>query len=119
MGLTEGLLIVLVIAAILACALLGYALVEAIRTLRSARELCDDLARTVPPLVEKADVTIEALGVQLLRVDGIVTNLETTIDRVSHTTEVVQEAVNAPAVAVNAASERIREAWSRRKRARG
>lgn len=119
MGLTEGLVIVLVIVAIAACGLLIFTLVEAVKTLRSARTLCDDLTRTVPPLVEKADVAVDAFSAQLLRLDTIVSGLEVTMERVGQATEAVQDAVNAPAAAVNAAGERIREAWSRRKRARG
>ncbi len=118
MGLTEGLVLALVIAALVACGVLVYALLEAVKTLRAVRSLSEDLGRTLPPLVEKADVAVEAFNAELLRVDTIVTGLEDTIERVAHASEVVQEAVNAPAAAVNAAGERIREAWNRRKRSK-
>ncbi len=119
MGLTEGLVVVLIVVAIVAGGVLIYALVEAIRTFRSVRALSDDLLRTLPPLVEKTDVAVEAFSAELLRIDTIVTGLEGAIERVSHTAEVVQEAVHTPAAVVNAAGERIREAWSRAKRSRG
>ena len=118
MDVPQGLVIALVIAALVTCGVMIFALVEAVRTLRSARKLFDDLGETVPPLVEKGDVVLDALGAEILRVDTIVDEIEQFTVKVSHTAAVVQDAVNAPANAVNVAGERIRGAWKRAKRFR-
>jgi uncharacterized protein YoxC len=115
---SDGLVIALIVAALVLCGFAVYALVEAVRTLRSVRALSDDLARSLPSLIEKADVTVDALNAELLRVDSILSDFEDVSSRVGHTVTVVQDAVNVPANAVSAASERIREAWHRARRSR-
>ncbi len=110
---SQGLGIVLIIAAIAACCVAIYALVELVKTLRSVRSLSDELGRTLPPVIEKADAATDALNAELVRVDGIVSQFEDVADRVIHTASVVQEAAQVPATAMYAASERIREIWRR------
>ncbi|MFU8891508.1 MAG: hypothetical protein ACNA76_07630 [Anaerosomatales bacterium] len=115
---SEGLLIALIVAALIVCGFVVFALVELVRTLRSVRTLADELTRSVPPLIEKADVTVDALNVELLRVDTIIGEVEVLSSKVGHTVNVVQDAVNLPATAVGTAGERIRTAWHRAKRHR-
>jgi uncharacterized protein YoxC len=115
---SEGLVIALIVAALIVCGLAVLALVELVKTLRSARSLTDELNRSVPPLIEKADAAVEVLSLELLRVDTIIGEVEELSARVSHTVGVVQETVNMPANAVNAAGERIRGAWHKARRAR-
>jgi len=113
---SEGLLIALIVAALIVCGFVVFALVELVRTLRSVRTLADELTGSVPPLIAKADVTVDALNVELLRVDTIIGEVEVLSSKVGHTVNVVQDAVNLPATAVGTAGERIRTAWHRVKR---
>jgi hypothetical protein len=59
---------------VLAIVLVGagiYAVVVAVKTLRQTQQTMADLRGRLLPLLEKADVTIDALNAELLRVDGI------------------------------------------------
>ncbi len=112
------LVIVLVAAGIVTCGVLVYALVEAVSTLRSVRRLADDLDGRLIPLMDKLDVTVDAVNAELLRIDGIVTRFEEVTDRVSSTTNAVHDVVNAPMEAVNAVGSRVRQAWVAARRAR-
>lgn len=116
-GVLEGLIIVLVVAGIAVCGLLALALIEAVKTLRSARALSDDMAERLPPLIEKVDVTVDALNAELLRVDAIIGDFEQVTSRVSSTVSTVQDVVSGPANAVSSAGERIRHAWKRARHA--
>jgi ABC-type transporter Mla subunit MlaD len=95
-----------------------FALVENVKTMRVARTFFEETSANLQPLIEKADVTIDAVNAELLRVDGIVTTLEDVSDRVSDTTSVVHTAVNAPAEVANVMGVRLREAWRAARRAR-
>jgi hypothetical protein len=59
-------------------------------------------------LIEKADAAVDAVSLELLRVDTIIGDVEELSARVEHTVDVVQDTVSAPVNAVNAAGERIR-----------
>lgn len=107
------LLIVLIVAAIAVCAVAVFALVELVPTLRSARRFFDDVESRLVPLLEKADVTVDALNAELMRVDNIVTSLEEVSDTVSTATTAVREAAHAPSAALNALGTRLRQ-WTRK-----
>lgn len=108
----------LMVAALIVCGFAVFALVELVRTLRSVRALSDDLSSSLPRLIAKADITVDALNAEPLRVDGIIGDVEELSSRVGHTVTLVQDAVNVPANAVSAASERIREVWHKARRSR-
>ncbi len=115
----EGaLLSALLVAAIAACLVAIFALVETVRTLRSARTLIDDVDLKLIPLIEKADVTVDALNAELMRVDGIVTRFEEVSDHVGTTTRAVQGVVNAPVEVIAEAGSRLRRWLRARERAR-
>jgi uncharacterized protein YoxC len=118
MEVSEGLVIALILAALAVCGIAVFALVEAVKTLRSVRSLTDELNRSVPPLIEKADAAVDVLSLELLRADTIIGEVEELSARVGHTVNVVQDTVNVPVNAVNAAGERIRGAWLKVKRSR-
>lgn len=107
---------VLVVAAICVCGIGVWALVEVIKTSRSARVLFDDLDQRAIPLLEKADITIDAVNAELLRIDEIVSRVGDVSERVAATSSVVQGAVNAPLEAVNLVGGRLRR-WMRVTRA--
>ena len=115
MSATTALLAVLLVLASALCGVAIWALTESVKTARSARQLADDLDTRLVPLLDKADVTVDAMNAELLRIDLIVTRVEEVTDRVSDTSRAVQEVANAPAEMVNEFAERVRRAWKTRK----
>jgi len=111
------LLIVLLVAASAACGFVIWAVIELVATLRSTRKLADDLDASLMPLLEKTDVTVDSINIELLRIDEIVTRVEEVTDRVSATSRTVQEVANAPAEIVNEIAVRVRSAFKSRKHA--
>lgn len=96
------------------CAVGIWALIEAARASRSARVLADDMDARMVPLLDKADVTVDALNAELLRIDSIVTTVEEITDRVDNTSRTVQDVANAPAEIVTDIADRVRRAWKNR-----
>lgn len=94
------LVIVLIVAAIAVCGVAVFALVELISTLRSTRVLADDLDSRLVPLLDKADVTVDAINAELLRVDAIVTSMEEVSETVTSATNAVRGAAQAPSAAL-------------------
>ena len=76
MATSSILLAVQIALATILCAVGVWALVEVARTSRSVRALADDVGVRAVPLLDKADVTIDALNAELLRVDAIVSNIK-------------------------------------------
>lgn len=109
------LLMVLLGAATALCAVAVWGIVEVVKTARSIRVLADDLGARAIPFIEKADVTLDAINVELLRIDEIVTRVEEVTDRVSSTSRTVQEVANAPAEIVSDLAQRVRHAWRARR----
>lgn len=110
------LVIVLLAVGIAGVGFLVWALIETARTLRSVRTLSDDVRSRLVPLLDKVDVTIDAVNMELLRVDAIVTRVEEVTDRVSNTSRTVQEVANAPVEIVTGIADKVRTAWRGRKR---
>jgi len=79
-----------------------YAVVLMIRTLGEARVFIAETRQRLEPLLEKADVTVDAVNAELLRLDGIVTQVEEVSGQVSSTTKVASEFIRSP---VNKAAE--------------
>jgi TolA-binding protein len=110
-GILLGVLLVL---ASVACAVGIWALLEGAKTARSTRTLAEDLDARVVPLLDKADITIDALNAELLRVDNIVSRIEEVTERVESTSRTVQGVANAPGEIVTDIADRVRRAWKRR-----
>ena len=117
MDTASALQIVLIVAAIAVCGFVIWAVFELVATFRSARKLVDDLDASLIPILGKADVTVDALNIELLRIDEIVTRVEEVTDRVNSTSRTVQEVANAPAEIVNEIAVRVRKAFKTRKHA--
>lgn len=109
------LLIVLLVAATAVCGFVIWAALELVGTARSMRKLTDDLDASLVPLLEKADVTIDTINIELLRIDEIVTRVEEVTDRVSSTSRTVQDVANAPAEIVSDIADRLRKAFKSRR----
>jgi len=111
------LLSVLIVVAVALCGVAIWALLEAVKTAKSVRALSDDLDAHIVPFMEKADVTVDALNIELLRVDAIVTRFEEISDAVESTSRTVQDVANAPVEIVTDFADRIRRAWKTRRHA--
>jgi len=112
----EPLLVVLLVAASVLCGIAMWALVELGKTARSIRRLSDDTQVRLVPLLDKTDVTVDAVNAELLRIDAIITQFEQAGARVSHASGTISEIVNAPAEIVNDVAGRVRRAWKDRRR---
>lgn len=98
---TSALTTILLVAAIAVCIAGVWAALRLAAAADSVRRLSDDLETQLPPLLEKADVTVDALNAELLRLDMIVTQVEDVSDRVSSASSAVHAIVNAPYEVVN------------------
>ncbi len=111
--------ILLAVVLVAAVALIGvaiWALRDAVATSRSVRRTSEEVRDRLVPLLDKADVTVDAVNVELLRIDGIITQFEDTSSRVSHASSTISDIVNAPVGLVSEAAQRVRQAWKDRKR---
>ena len=77
-----------------------WAFVRMVRAADSLGALAEELRHELPPLVEKAGVTLDSMNQELSKVDGIVTQIEEVSDRVEATTRTAEEMLSAPAAAV-------------------
>jgi hypothetical protein len=89
-----------------------WALVVVVGTARSTRRLVEMLDCKVPPLIDHANSTLDAVNVEMARVDEIVTQLEEVSDKVSSTTRAASEIVNAPVAAVAGLGDGLRRFFS-------
>ncbi|MBA4370267.1 MAG: hypothetical protein C0418_01660 [Coriobacteriaceae bacterium] len=119
MDVTSVLVIVLVLAATAACVAVVWGVVEAIRASREARTFVARLDARLMPLLDKAEITVDALNAELLRVDGIVTRFEDASERVSTTARAAEAAVSAPIGLVAEAGSALGRIFSSLGRRRG
>ena len=115
---TSALTVTLLLGAIVLCAVGIWALVRVGLASKSLQTLAEDLEERLVPLAEKADVTVDAMNAELLRVDMIVTQVEEVSERVSSASNAVATIVNVPGAAVNEFSDRLRKAIISAKKAR-
>lgn len=113
MGTNGILLTVLLVAASALCVVGVWSVLEAGRASRSLKTLSEEMNSRLVPLLEKADVTVDALNAELLRVDAIVSRIEGIADRIENTSRTVQGVANAPAEIVTDIADRVRRAWKR------
>lgn len=109
-------LVALLAAACVVCGFAVWALREAVSTLRAVRELTDETRERLGPLLDKADVTIDAVNVELLRIDTIIGRFEDASEKVSTASGTISGIVHAPAGIVNDVALRVRKAWKDRGR---
>lgn len=72
-----------------------YAGITLVRTLRDAQATLAEFRERGIPLIEKADVSLDAINAELLRVDGIVTDIEDVSGAVSSATDIIRTPVDA------------------------
>lgn len=101
----DVLLIVLVVVGIATGCVATWVMVRVDRAMSEARTLVKHLDERLIPLIEKVDVTVDAVNAELLRVDGIVSQFEEASDKVSNTARAAQDAVGVPMRVVAGAGE--------------
>lgn len=89
-----------------------YGVFALVSTLRSARALLDDLDARIPSLIEDANTTVQALNLELMRIDDIVGRLQEVTDTVGETTHAAREAVHVPLAKVAEYVERVRRMFA-------
>lgn len=85
-----------------------WALVEVIATARSTRRLTEDLGRTLPQLIDRADSTLDAINAEISKVDAVVSQFEEASENVVATTRAASDIAGAPAAAVAGIADRAR-----------
>ncbi len=116
MDVAQVMLVVLLAAACVVCGVVVWALREAVLTLRSVRSLSEDSRERLIPLLDKADVTVDAINMELLRIDALISRFEEASDKVTSASGTIHDIVAAPAGIVNDMALRVRQAWKDRAR---
>lgn len=93
--------IVLLVVAILLCAMAGWALWVAVGLMHSLKSGFEDIRSRLVPMLDKADITLDSINAELLRIDAVVSRFESVSEKVASTTHAVQEVVNAPMEALS------------------
>lgn len=97
MDTSEALGIALTVAALALTFLALYALVVVIKAVREIQIAVEDVRVRLVPLLEKADVTVDAANAELLRLDAIVTQAEEVGEAVSSASDFIRSPVNTAA----------------------
>lgn len=108
--------IALPIAALVALGVAIWAMIELARASRSLRRLTEETQEKLIPLLDKADVTIDAANAELWRIDGAITRFEEASVRVSAASGTLSEIVQHPGEVVSGVADRVRRAWKDRRR---
>lgn len=100
MDVADALGIVLTVITIVLVAAGLYALRVLLRAIKSLLAAVEDVRSRLVPLLDKADVTVDALNAELLRVDAIVTQAEEVGDAVSTASGIIRSPINSVASGV-------------------
>lgn len=88
-----------IVAILLALAAL-YAIWVIITTVRDLLEAVEEVRARVVPLLEKEDLTLDAVNAELLRVDAIVSQAEEVTDAVSTASGFIRSPINSAALGI-------------------
>jgi len=114
-GTVEVMQVVLLAVATVVCVAMVLVLREAAITMRSLKQFAEETRERLNPVLEKADVTVDALNAELLRVDAIITRFDDASQRVSSASGTISDIVNAPTDLVSNVALRVRRAWKSRR----
>lgn len=101
---------------LVALAVAIWAFIEFGRASKAVRRLSDDTSERLLPLLDKADIAIDAANAELLRIDAAITRFEDASVRVSAASGTLTEIVQHPAEVVSGVADRVRKAWKERRR---
>jgi uncharacterized protein YoxC len=88
------------------------ALAELRRTMELAQRTLRELDERVPPLLEKADATLDSLQREVARADVIVESIQDVTQRVTSTADVAMQVLSSPLVKLAGLSAGMRKAVS-------
>lgn len=100
MDASETLSIVLTVVAIVMSLVVIYGVVTVVRAVRDVQAAVEEVRARLVPLLDKADVTVDAANAELLRLDAIVSQAEDVTGAVSTAGEFIRSPVNAAAQSV-------------------
>lgn len=103
-------------AATVVCGAAVWALRESVASMRSVRTTSDELRERAIPLLDKLDVTVDAVNVELLRIDAMITSLEDATERVSSASGTISGIVNVPGEVIGEVVSRLRRSRNERHR---
>jgi uncharacterized protein YoxC len=97
-------------------------LLKTIKLVQSATTTLDETEKTVAelrtsvvPILDKADVSVDALNAQLIRLDNIMAGVEQTQKKVSHTADAASNIVQTPVDLVSGFTDKLRRGWRERR----
>jgi hypothetical protein len=96
MDIRDTLLLAVLAATLVLIGVAMWAFVELAKTARVTRDLSETVDSRLIPLIDKADASLDLLNAEMMRIDGIVTQVEEVSGRVTTTSEQVTDAVRAP-----------------------
>jgi len=108
----DTLLVVLLAASVALVAVSIWTVIELGRTARAVRTLSEEVEPRLLPLMDKADASLDLMNAEMMRIDGIVTQVEGVSDRVTTTSEQVTDVVRAPLAFVLGFADSIRRSRS-------
>lgn len=111
------LMLIALFAATVMCGFVAWAAFEVARVARRVNESTAVTTERLIPLLEKSDVTVDAINAELLRIDAIITQFEDASAKVSHASGTISGLVTNPGEAVSGVAGRVRRAWRDRRRA--
>lgn len=97
MDVADVLGIALTAAALVLVGVALYALFAVMAAVKELREAVEDVRSRLVPLLDKADVTLDAANAELLRLDGLVSQVENVGDVMSSAGEFIRSPVSAAA----------------------
>lgn len=100
MDVPETLDIVLTVVAIALSLVAIYGVVMVVRAVRDVQAAVEDVRVRLVPLLDKADVTVDAANAELLRLDAIVSQAEGVTEAVSTASDFIRSPVNTAAQGV-------------------
>ena len=85
------------------------------QTSNQASELIAEVRGQIVPTLDKVDVAVDGVNLNLLRLDAILESFEQTSEHVADVSTSVSSLVNAPIDALGNLGDRLRRAWKSRK----
>jgi len=94
---------------------LSHLLESSTKTMDEAEKTVAELRGSVVPILDKVDVSVDALNAQLLRLDAILSGFEAATQKVTHTSEAVSGIVATPVDLVAGFTDKLRRGWKTRR----
>ena len=84
-----------------------FALVQLGRLFGTVSKQVDEMGDKAQPIIDKANTSVDALNAELLRVDGILSDVERITDAAANTSQSIEKVSNAPLEIAQSLSERL------------